>query len=228
MSDLPIKSKLQQAGEDSLVAVTSAVPVVGPLLAPFLVTELSRRHSEKRDAWLNDLERRLVQLESEGKINIEELLNNDKYSELAYFVIQQGQSTLNEEKHKLLSDILINYSQNLSMDDDKKHIFMKYVEQFTPSHVALMKLLAEPKKYYEQVGIPWPNSSIGSRTQITNAAFPSWSGEFINLLSEDLRNAGLIQSGSFAITISGPGLEQSIATSFGAEFLSFVRDTKGV
>ena len=222
MSDIPSKSAGRQAAEDSVVAIVSAIPVIGAIATPFLVSELTRRHSEKRDSWLNDLERRLVQLQNEGTVNLDSLFNNEKFLELVYFAIQQGQATLNDEKHKLLSNVVINYSQNLSMDDDKKYIFMKYIEEFTPSHIALLKLQSEPKKYYELAQIPWPNLSMGGRSQIISGAFTAWNSEFISLLFEDLKTAGLIQSAPLGGTMSGSGLEQPLSTALGREFLVFV------
>jgi len=207
------------------MAVVSLVPVAGGLAAPFLVSILTKRHSEKRDAWLDDLEKRLVKLESEGRINLDSLLAKEEFLELVYAITQQAQATLNADKHHLLADVVINYSLNDSMDDDKKNIFLKYIERFTPSHIELMKLLSEPKVYFERSGIPWPDLYMGGRTHIINAVFPTWSAEFINLLFEDLKNSGLIQSGSLTINMSGSGLEQSIATGFGFEFLSFIRST---
>jgi hypothetical protein len=184
---------------------------------------LTERHSKNRDAWLNDLEKRLVQLENEGKIDLKSLLANESFLELVYSIVQEGQATLNFDKHQLLSDVVINYSQNRSMDDDKKYIFLKYIEQFTPSHIALMKLLSEPKPYFAHAGIPWPDLYMGGRTHIINAVFPAWSNEFINLLFEDLKNSGLLQSGSLTTTMSVSGLEQSLATGLGLEFLAFIR-----
>ena len=223
MSEIPKVSRGRQAAQDSAVAIISSIPIVGALAAPFLISELTRVHSKKRDAWLNKLENRLNQLQDEGIVNLEMLFSNEKFLELVYFVIQQGQATLNDEKHQMLSDVVINYSQNLSMDDDKKYIFMKYIEQFTPSHIALLKLLSAPKKYYEQTHIPWPNLSAGGRTHIISGAFPSWNSEFINLLYEDLKTAGLIQSTSLGGTMTGPGLEQPLSTALGHEFLVFVQ-----
>ena len=223
MSDIPSKSKARQASEDSAVAIVSVIPVVGAIAAPFLVSELTRRHSAKRDAWLNDLERRLVQLQNEGVIDLASLCDNEKFLELVYFAIQEGQATLSDEKHQLLGNVVINYSQNMSMDDDKKFIFLKYIEQFTPSHLALLKLLSDPKRFYERANIPWPEMSMGGRMQIVNGVFSFWTREFTNLLFEDLRNGGLVQGTSLGGSMSGAGLEQSITSILGSEFLTFIR-----
>jgi hypothetical protein len=76
------------------------------------------------------------------------------------------------------------------IDADKRAIFLRYIDELTSSHIALLRLAADPPAWFEVRGLAWPG---GGLLGVVKAAFPAWANDepFIDTLAADLSSRGL-------------------------------------
>lgn len=93
-----------------------------------------------------------------------------------------------------------------------------------------MKLFDNPKRWFAERGIEWPNLSSGSLIDIIERGLPELTGQtdMFNQLDNDLASAGLTaQIGTgLGVMMTGGGLEARRTTARGREFIEFITDPR--
>jgi hypothetical protein len=105
--------------------------------------------------------------------------------------------------------------------------FLRYLDEFTPSHLRLLAFLDDPGGAYDSRGIPKSTLMMGGRSHLLEDAFPEFAGRrgIYDPLVSDLECAGLANAG-LHVTVTGGGLWQSTTTARGKQFLAFIRDPR--
>lgn len=131
-----------------LVAKAFLSPIMGAteLLERFISPPLQKR-TEK---WMEDIAEALRSLEQNRGINIETLQNNDLFITV---VIQATRvATGNHQKQKLeaLKNAIIN-SASSRENEDVQIVFIRFIDELTPSHVFLLNFLIDEEKGLEKI-----------------------------------------------------------------------------
>jgi len=128
------------------------------------------------------------------------------------------------EKHRALQNALFNIGLGVTLEDDKRAIYLRYVDELTPSHVRFMSYLDDPTGWFEQHALPWPNVYAGGLMSVVEAAFPEWRADepFLDTLAADLVARGLIDNPGLRTMMTGEGLKARCTKPKGQEFMAFI------
>jgi len=188
----------------------SAVELFSILIAPPL---------EKRlDEFLNDISDRLKRLEEQGKTNFKNLSENKEFISAVLQAMRTAISTHDEEKLNALRNAVINTALDDTLDDAKRQIFLRYIDELTPWHILILKGMADLR-----------NAPPIPLKQFIDTYLPDFSAEekeFFDVLQRELSDRGLLGPTvdgvrmSLDATIGGVKL----TSRHGDEFLHFITE----
>lgn len=145
--DEPSRGPLPQPAFEDVTAagrkgLLSMIPLVGAVGAE-LVGLLSTPLSERRDAWLEDLARRLHELE--GRVtgfHFDQLAENEQFLSATLQATQAATRTYQEEKLEALRNAVLNIAVSKAPAGDLQLVFLHLVDSFTPTHLQVLSHFA--------------------------------------------------------------------------------------
>lgn len=184
--------------------------------------------SQRRDAWLEDLARRLHDLE--GKIEgfrFDDLGQNEQFVSATLQATQSALRTHQKEKLEALRNALLNIAIERSPDEDEQTMFLGYIDELSTWHIRLLVFLQNPLKLVnERKGRT--EYYMGSISQPLEEVYPELRGkrEFYDQIMRDLRSRGFINSSADVLhttmTASTSGMFAKRTTETADRFLSFI------
>ncbi len=163
--------------------------------------------------FIEDLAHRLKDCEK-GQLTVEDVLNNPKFLDAAFRAAIAAGATHQEEKREALRNAVLNSVLPNSPSDDLQQLFIGYVERLTPSHLRVLRLIADANGRQD-----------GRRFSEVLQDHPEVAGSGLVLQAcQDLEGLGLIlkpSAGRWAF-MDVP-LTQLTATGIGLTFLHFIR-----
>jgi hypothetical protein len=142
--DEPSRESLPQPTfEDAAYAgrkgLLSMIPFVGGVGAE-LVGLLSSPVAQRRDAWLEDLARRLLDLE--GRVDgfrFDDLGQNEQFVSATLQATQAALRTHQSEKLAALLNAVLNVALAVAPSEDLQLVFLNLVDSFTPTHLKILR-----------------------------------------------------------------------------------------
>lgn len=211
-------------------AALSAIPFVGGAAVELFNRVLAPPIQRRRDAWLNVLAERIAKMEQEGRINVEELQNNDEFVSTVMQASQVAIRNHQQEKLDALRNAVLNTAIGQSPDDSKREMFLGLVDVFTVWHLRILSLLADPPGWFQRHDKPVPQFAFSSSLeQVIKAALQEIASqkEFLELVMRDLDDRKLANSGGLMTMMTPQGALQKRTTTLGDEFLHFISKPKG-
>ena len=121
------------------------IPLVGGVGAE-LVGLLSSPVAQRRDAWLESLERRLHDLE--GRVvgfRFDDLGQNEQFVSATLQATHAALRTHQAEKLEALRNAVMNVAVSRAPSEDLQLIFLNLVDSFTPAHLKILSLFQHPE-----------------------------------------------------------------------------------
>jgi hypothetical protein len=152
----------------------SSIPIVGGAgveLFQMLVTpSLEKRKLE----WMESVAEGLQRLEEKYGNIIDDLKSNDAFIDTVMQASQAAVRTSQHEKKEALRNAVLNAALPHPPDESRQLLFITWVESFTPWHLRMLKLFADPLGWYQENGRQPPQYHIaGSLSALLTDAFPS-------------------------------------------------------
>ncbi len=207
-------------------AITSLVPVIGPIVHECLMGLLGHRQNLRMKRWVADTANRLQAIET--------TVNEEREETIAAIIEQAHQSarkTFHDEKLKALQNAIVNSVQVTASDDDIA-LFMALIDELAGPHIRALATLAD----YKHLMTAWRANARQGNTFIQQSENPDalWvlarAGEIFKdeeraaKVFSDLRNRGLVaqadSSGPYMMTREY--VHGRTVTNFGRAFLSFI------
>jgi hypothetical protein len=188
-----------------------------------LQTLLASPINARRDEWFEDIATELHDLiaKVEG-LSMEKLCEDPSFITTILAASRIAIGTHQKEKREALRNAVLNAALGHEPDEDFRVIFLSWVERFTPWHLKLLKLFANPTSLAKQTGFA-PSGSLGSMEQLIEGVYADLRGQkdFYYLLCKDLESVGLMQGG-LGVTMTSSGMFQRRITPIGDRFLEFI------
>jgi hypothetical protein len=205
----------------------SAIPVVGgpgvELFEMILPPALDKR---KRD-WMDSVGEALERLEAKFGNILDDLKSDDAFIDTVMQASQAAIKTSEQEKLEALRNAVLNSAAPSPPDLSRRQIFISWVDTLTPWHLRMLRLFADPMKWYQEQKRQPPQFHIsGSLAALLTDAYPELKSErdFYDKVCKDLYNDGLIKSEHLHVMMSGSGPFEHRATPLGNQFLQFITD----
>lgn len=202
----------------------SAVPIVGGPLAVVIATVFGMAYSRRVDQWRDDLTAAVQYLMDNQGLTVEELADSDDFLDAVATATRVAATTASQEKLHRLRNALVNIGSGTALRSDKQAIYLRYIDELTPSHMSLLDFMTDPPGYCERHQVPWPNVMMGGLGAVVDQALPELAADkdFLETLGADLSRFGLISHPGFNSVMSGERLKAGRGTAKGAEFVSFI------
>jgi hypothetical protein len=199
-----------------------AVPFVGSLLAATLSALFSATQENRTREWMEEMAE-VVQalLDRVEHLEAGDLAENTAFYDAAVAAARIATATSATEKHQALQNALFHVGIGDGLEADKRAIFLRYVDELTPSHIALLRLADNPSGWFETRGVVWPG---GGLLGVVKAAFPAWANDesFIDTLASDLSSRGLTDGLPLRVMMTENGVKAQRTKPKGHEFMAFI------
>lgn len=217
-------------------ATLSMVPVAGGPLTAVWAAVVGAAYEKRREQWQREITEAVQDLlDQVDELTPESLAANPDFLDALVHATMTATATGQQEKLAALRNAVLNSALPSDLDSDSQAMFLRYVRDFTPSHLRLLKLLDDPQTWFAEHGIPWPDMMMGGAVGkvVVEGGMPEMAGqsELYNRLFTDLQAAGLTINGGIGgpmlgTTMTGQGLTQQRTTETGRAFLRFITDPR--
>lgn len=202
----------------------SMVPIAGdPLVEAFQLVfgpPLERR----RDEWIKSI---AADLEELGKtvegLTPQKLADDPAFVSTLIVATQVALKSHQTEKIEALRNALKNAALGRFPDFDVRAILLRFVDQLTPQHLAVLSVFDNPRAV-PGLAQRMERFMAGSPSQVLEAAVPTLAGKraIYDVIWRDLFGAGLVNTESLHVTMTGRGMLESRSTELGQTFLQFI------
>jgi hypothetical protein len=210
------------AAEVASEGALGAIPFVGSLLAATLSAYFSATQENRTREWMEEMADVVQALHDRvDDLKAQDLADNPSFYDAAVAAARIATATSATEKHHALQNALFNVGIGDDLDADKRAIFLRYVDELTPSHIALLRFAADPPAWFEVRDRPWPGAGLLGAVK---AAFPTWANDeaFIDTLAADLSSRGLTDELPLRSMMTDNGVRAGRTKLKGREFMAFI------
>lgn len=228
MEQPPRKSTGREVTEKTVEAALSAVPIAGGPLALAFGAVMGWAYSRRMEEWLTELAEAVDDLQERvDGLDLDKLASNEDFVDAVVHATRAAEGTHQTEKIDALRNAVLNVALPAAPATDLIRIFLRYLDEFTPSHLRLLAFLDDPIAAFDARGLPKPDLMMGGRSHLLEEALPEFAGrrDFYDPLASDLERAGLANA-ALHVTMTGTGLWQSTTTDRGKQFLAFITDPR--
>lgn len=223
MNEFPKDKSPGDYGHDAIKAGLNAIPLAGGALAVVFETVFSSPIERRKEEWLIQLASTVEEIcETISDLTPEKLSQHELFISAYLQASNIAIRTHQKEKLKALLNAVKNSVINAALDETKKLIFIRLIDDMTPLHFKILNFLVFPEPYIEalnkrqgpnvftnwgSLANVWDEHSFGIKSQ----------DNLIELIILDLHKFGLIRITSFH-----EARMLSVGTQIGIQFIGFI------
>lgn len=222
MNELPEKA-ISDYAHSGAKAFLNAIPLAGGPLAVLFETVFSAPIDKRKEEWLLRLADTVNELCAKiDGLTPEKLSNDPAFISIYLQASNIAVRTHYEEKLKALNAAVKNSVLRDDLDETKKMIFVRIIDQMTPLHFKVLHFLIHPDTYVSEANRGLPSNQSKHWGDMRNV----WdklsdevkSGDsMLDVITADLKNWGLVSINEFHQSSFS-----SMGTRIGREFSEFV------
>jgi hypothetical protein len=205
-------------------ALIAALPWAGGSALELFNHIIAPPIQKRRDAWFNELAERVVKLEQDDHLKIDDLATNDEFISTVTQASMIALRNHRKEKIDALRNAVLNTAIGLSPVDSKREMFLNFVDLFTVEHLRVLRLLQKRDGSAEYVQAR-SKTNIAGIAEMATKDVPDLRGQpaLAMVIIDELCRRGLLHwtpDGFVSIRQRG----EALVTDLGAEFLRFVSE----
>ena len=222
----PPSRNARDAAHSLVKVVTSAIPVVGGPAAELFAALVQPPLERRRDEWMQSVGLALEKLRQEG-LDLDSLGNSDAFIDTVLHATHIALRNHQEEKRAALRNAIMNTAIGTTLDNMRRHMFLRYVDEFTLEHLGILALFDNPVDWFERAQRAFPKLYMGGLSHVLVEAFPALQGqrEIYEQIWKDLYQRGLVNTDGLHTMMTG--LQDSRTTELGKAFLGFIQRDQG-
>ena len=209
-------------------SIASAVPTAGGPLSVLLETLFAPPVERRKEKWFKQLAEVVSQLEQRvADLTAEKLSQNENFVTVALQATQIALRNHHEEKLSALRGAVLHAGLPNGPDEHLQLMFLQFVDELTPTHLAMLAVFNGPVRWMELHHIQNPGWGMGGVSSVIEHCFPALRGkrEVYEQVTRDLQARGLIHQGQFLnVTMTGTGMVESRTTEIGKAFIAYVSE----
>lgn len=203
----------------------ASIPLVGAAASELFTVILAPPLEKRRVEWMNNVAEHLKELEERGKLNLEDLQENETFITTVMQASQAAIRNHQSEKREALRNAVLNAALPHAPEESIQQLFINQVDTFTVWHIRFLDLFKDPSAWFDRNGVTPPNFSFSSNLeQLLEAAWPELKNqnELLNVIVEELETKGLYAGGGLRTMMTGQGAFDKRTTKMGDSFLEFI------
>ena len=209
-------------------SIASAVPTAGGPLSVLLETVFAPPLERRREKWFKQLGDVVSHLEQRvANLTAEKLSQNEIFVTVALQAMQIALRNHHAEKLSALKGAVFHSGLPHGPEEQLQLMFLQFVDELTPTHLAMLALFNDPVQWMRQHQIQYPAWGMGGVSAVVEHCFPALRGkrEVYEQVVRDLQARGRIHQGQFLnITMTGNGMVESRTTDIGRAFIAYVSE----
>lgn len=223
----PVPSK--KTGGDHLhlaaKAAVSMIPLLGGPAAEVFAALIQPPIEKRRDEWMHSVSDILSELSERG-IDLDELRKDEGFIDTVFQATHIAIRTHQASKREALRNAIRNTGLDREPNELLRHIFLQYVDLFSPEHLIVLQLFGNPPAWFAQQSRQFPTYTMGGLSSVLEDALPAFRGQraIYDQVWRDLYSRGLVTTDGLHTTMSGQGLQASRTSELGNAFLAFIGD----
>jgi hypothetical protein len=222
LSELNKKSSFREHILNIIKGILASAPFTGGISS--LMTDYIPNTKQKR---LEEFAKQVAEdlLKVKDKIDNEVILN-DNFAFMFESSFRKASENYQKVKLNAFRGIIINSAIRKDITNDEKEYFLNLTNNLTVLHLLILKFMATPEKYLEEMNIP-QNRISGGFSSFFPVAIPNVSLDVIKIAFSELHSFGLINTdkGIFGTMTAGQGLEllRDRVSNVGLRFIEFIK-----
>ena len=222
LSELNKKSSFGEHILNIIKGILASAPFTGGISS--LMTDYIPNSKQKR---LEEFAKQVAEdlLKVKDQIDNEVILN-DNFAFMFESSFRKASENYQKVKLDAFRGIIINSAIRKDITNDEKEYFLNLANNLTVLHLLILKFMATPEKYLEEMNIP-QNRISGGFTSFFPIAIPNVSLDVIKIAFSELHSFGLINTdkGIFGTMTAGQGLEllRGRVSNLGLRFIEFIK-----
>jgi hypothetical protein len=222
LSELNKKSSFGEHILNIIKGILASAPFTGGISS--LMTDYIPNTKQKR---LEEFAKQVAEdlLKVKDKIDNEVILN-DNFAFMFESSFRKASENYQKVKLNAFRGIIINSAIRKDITNDEKEYFLNLTNNLTVLHLLILKFMATPEKYLEEMNIP-QNRISGGFSSFFPVAIPNVSLDVIKIAFSELHSFGLINTdkGIFGTMTAGQGLEllRDRVSNVGLRFIEFIK-----
>jgi len=188
--NLPKKASGDQLHTSAKVLL-SAIPAVGGSFAEIFNALVAPPLEKRREKWFREVTETLNKVAQERQVSMEKMFQNEQFLSLLTQSTLVAMRTHQEEKINYLKNAIIRGVDAGKKLYDKYHCFIRLVDDFTVSHIAILVFLQDPKKIVEQQSIKLTEAANYDKARLIHESI----GPFdipVNFALNEFANYGML------------------------------------
>lgn len=228
MTDNTNKTTAKDVAHSLVKGGLGTIPIIGSLATEIFGLIVTPPLEKRRAEWMNEVAEKLKELEENKTINFKDLQNNDKFIDVVLQATTLALKTSEKEKIKAFQNAVINTASGQSPDQTKSQIFLNQLDSFTTWHIKILVLIDSPRLWFQKANRNPPNFMAGSISSVINDAYPELKNqdELLDLIWNDLSNAGFHRTSGIKTTMSGDGALSERTTPLGKQFIQYITNDR--
>ena len=217
---------------DAVIATAKGVVSVFPgggLLAEYIGLAQGYVADKRMNEWKSKVEEVLEKIPR----SIDELAQNDAFYSCVQVATMGAMRAYQKEKQELFANALYSSANNVDISTDKKLFYLSLLDNYTLSHIMLLKYFArnnysENNSAIGQGGMVMIQEIGGTEYPIKGIVeeLPCFADDiaFVKHITRQLFSDGLISMVDFDMPVSKERARGKRTTKYGDEFLSFIQE----
>ena len=228
MTDNTNKTIAKDVAHSIVKGGLGTIPIIGSLATEIFGLIVTPPLEKRRAEWMNEVAEKLKELEENKTINFEELQKNDQFIDVVLQATTLALKTSEKEKIKAFQNAVLNTASGQSPDQTKSQIFLNQLDGFTTWHIRILVFIDSPRLWFQQANRNPPNFMAGSISSLIKDAYPELKNQddLLNLIWNDLSNAGFHNTSGVKTTMSGDGALSERTTSLGKQFIQYITNDR--
>jgi hypothetical protein len=105
---------------------------------------------DRTDAWMKEVEAKIVELVSRGKIDLDNLSKRPEFSAIFLRIIQEVEISSQREKLQQLGNFAVALASGVHIAEDELYALTDMMKSLTPSHIKALQLYARVSDFEER------------------------------------------------------------------------------
>jgi hypothetical protein len=141
------------------------------------VYAVGRGYNRRLQAWLTQLAEAVEDLTNQAEgLDIETLGKNEDFLDAVATATRAAERTHQDSKIEALRNAVLNAALPTAPDTDTQMMFLRWVDEFTGSHLRLLTVLNDPPRWFADHNLQPLNLSAGARSHMVERALPELGG----------------------------------------------------
>lgn len=221
----------QQTLGDYLHMLTSGtigtIPLVGNAAVEAFKFVFNPQLEKRKMEWCAAVVEKLRELETRKSVTLEQLRADEGFTSVVVLATQTAFQTHDADRLMMLRNAVANAALGAVPDDVKRHLFLRFVSEFTSAHVVVLQFLQDTARGAAKRGkVAQSVMSAGQLRNITEGILTELDdqGDLLQVIHADLQDRALIGDRTRSEHLVPNGHAHKFTSGLGDEFLAFIAE----